>query len=91
MSVTVEETTGQAAIRNLGELHHLPPVEWVLETRADGHPVLNVAVTEQTAEDWRKALALLDPFVDHPRPNYTTRKTTGLWMGATVHLQYATY
>lgn len=90
MSVTVAETTGPTAIANLGELHQLPPVESVLETRTDGHPVLDIAVREATAEQWRKALALPE-FTDHPRTNYTTRKTTGLWMGAHVRLQYATY
>lgn len=91
MSITISETTGEVALKNLAELHHLPPVEAVYETRRDGRRVLTVAVVEATAEAWRAALAL-PAFTPERQLHYTTHKTAGLWLGlgADVRLSYPT-
>lgn len=76
------------ALGNLVTLHHLPQLQSVYVTRSSGHVVIDIALTDTTAESWRAAVAA-PAFAPLPRPHYSHWRTSVLWMGAELRLHYA--
>lgn len=84
-----ESIPAAQAISNLAKVHQLPRLDHVIATQVDGRTVLNIAVPEKVAEQWRAALAAA-PFTEIHHPTSTQHKTSVFWCLATVNLSYST-
>jgi hypothetical protein len=84
-----ERIPAAQALAGLAQVHQLPRLDHVIATQVDGRTVLNIAVPEAIAEQWRAALGAA-PFTAVPQPEHTQHKTSVFWCLATVNLTYAT-